>query len=205
MQRIVRYFDSSGAENTDEVIQAVTERLDESEIKTVVVASSTGETAIKFAQSLKGAARIICVSDPPWDIGKFSDSPGRMAPENNARLESLGVEIIDYIPYASVAYSWQASENVYGALDLLVLIFDAFRMEGGNGLKVAIEVGLMATNAGKIKAGEDIIAVGGTERGADTAIVLKAAFSQNILSKEPSERLEVREILAMPRVKKWWW
>jgi hypothetical protein len=80
-------------------------------------------------------------------------------------------------------------------------------MVGGNGLKVAIEVGLMATNAGKVKAGEDITAVGGTGGGADTAIVLKAAFSANIFSKEPSERPEVREILAlaMPRVKKWWW
>jgi hypothetical protein len=204
MKRIARYFANYGAENTGEVIEAVAERLREGDIKSVVVASSTGGTAVKVAQGINGLAEVICVSDPPWAVGRFSEAPGISA-ENKARLESFGVEIIDYMPYASVAYSWQASENVYGALDLLVLVFDAFRMVGGNGLKVAIEVGLMATNAGKVKAGEDVIAVGGTESGADTAIVLKAAFSSNIFSKDPSERPEVREILAMPRAKKWWW
>ncbi len=204
MKRTVRYFANYGAENTDEVIEAVIERFREGDIKTVVVASSTGETAIKLAQGIKGMARVICVSDPPWAVGRFPESPG-ISSAHRATLESLGVEIIDYMPYASVAYSWQASENVYGALDLLVVVFDAFRMVGGNGLKVAVEVGLMATNAGKVEAGEDVIAVGGTESGADTAIVLKAAFSQRIFFKDPSERPEVREILAMPRVKKWWW
>jgi len=204
VKRIVRYFANYGAENTAEVIAAVAERLREGDVTTVVVASSTGETALRLAQGIKGLAKVICVSDPPWAVGKYTESPG-ISTENRARLQSLGVEIIDYVPYASVAYSWQASENVYGALDLLVVVFDAFRMVGGNGLKVAIEVGLMATNAGKVKAGEDVIAVGGTGGGADTAIVLKTAFSANIFSKEPSERPEVREILAMPRVKKWWW
>jgi len=203
MKRTVRYFDNCGAENTGEVIEAVTQRLEERDIKTVVVASSTGETAIKFAQGTRGAARVICVSDPPSAVAK-SESPG-ITSENRARLDSLCVEIIDYMPYASVAYSWQAAENVFGVLDLLVVVFDAFRMVGGNGLKVAIEVGLMATNAGKVKAGEDVIAVGGTESGADTAVVLKTAFSQDIFAKDPSKRPEVREILAMPRVKKWWW
>ena len=166
------------------------------------MASSTGKTALKLAQGIKDMARVICVSDPPW-ARRFPGSPG-ISPENRAELESLGVEIIDYMPYASMAYSWQASENIYGALDLLVVAFDAFRMVGGNGLKVAIEVGLMATNAGKVKAGEEIISVGGTGGGADTAIVLKAAFSCDIFSKVPEKRPEVREILAMPRVKKWW-
>ncbi|MFQ6033784.1 MAG: hypothetical protein ACE5KR_02855, partial [Candidatus Bipolaricaulia bacterium] len=67
------------------------------------------------------------------------------------------------------------------------------------------EVGLMATNARKIPPGEEIIAVGGTGRGADVAIVMKAAFSSDIFAKEPEKRPEVREILAMPRAKRWWW
>jgi hypothetical protein len=204
MKRTVRYFANYGAENTDEVIEAVAERLQEGDIRAVVMASSTGKTALRLAQGIKDMARVICVSDPPWARGRFPGSSG-LSPENRAKLESLGVEIIDYMPYASMAYSWQALENIYGALDLLVVAFDAFRMVGGNGLKVAIEVGLMATNAGKVKAGEEIISVGGTGGGADTAIVLKAAFSCDIFPKDPEKRPEVREILAMPRVKKWWW
>jgi hypothetical protein len=89
--------------------------------------------------------------------------------------------------------------------ELRVLFFDAFRIVGGNGLKVAIEVGLMATDGGVVQPGERLIAVGGTSEGADTAIVMKAAFSQDIMAKDPAKRPEVYEILAMPTTKKWWW
>jgi hypothetical protein len=136
-------------------------------------------------------------------VRQFPEAPG-ISQENRTQLEALGVEVIDDVPYASMAYSWKAAENVYGALDLLVVAFDAFRLVGGNGLKVAIEVGLMATNAGKLPPGEEVIAVGGTGRGADVAIVLKTAFSCDIFAREPEKRPEVREILAMPRTKRWW-
>jgi len=48
-------------------------------------------------------------------------------------------------------------------------------------------------------------AVGGTERGADMAIVLKTAFSCDLFAKDPDKRPEVWEILALPRTKRWWW
>jgi hypothetical protein len=72
-------------------------------------------------------------------------------------------------------------------------------------MKLATEVGLMATNAGKVKAEEEITYVGSTGEGADTAIVLRDTFSCDIFSKDPERRPEVQEVLAMPRVKKWWW
>ena len=202
--RSIYYFKEYGEKNTPMVIEAVARRLEEGDLKTVVVASSTGKTALALAEGIKGRADIICVSDPPWAVRQFSEAPG-IFPENRAKLEALGVEIIDYLPYVSMAYSWRAAENIYGALDLLVVAFDAFRMVGGNGLKVAIEVGLMATNADRLKPGEEVIAVGGTASGADTAIVLKTAFSCDIFAREPEKRPEVREILAMPRTRRWWW
>lgn len=95
MKRTVRYFANYGAENTEEVIEAVAERLQEGDIKTAVVASSSGETAIKLAEEVKDKAkRIICVSDPPWAVQRFPESPG-ISSKNRAKLESLGVEIVD--------------------------------------------------------------------------------------------------------------
>lgn len=201
MNRVVRYFEEYGEANTKDVIQVVLERLQDGGINTVVVASSSGKTAVAFAEALRAAGRrerVIVVAEPPPESSGIS-------PATRAQLEGLDVEIVDYMPYASMAYSAQAAENVYGALDLLVVVFDAFRMVGGNGLKVAIEVGLMATNAGKVAPGQEIIAVGGTAGGADTAIVMKTAFSRNIFAKDPAKRPEVREILAMPKTRKWWW
>lgn len=201
MKRFVSYFDKYGPENTPEVIQAVADRLRDGDIAAVVVASTSGQTALELVRRIgSGGPRLVCVSDPP----QASSYPG-ITPQNRELLEKSGVVIVDRVPYASTSYSWGACENMYGALDLRVVIFDAFRLVGGNGLKVAIEVGLMATDGGIVRPRERIISIGGTERGADTAIVMRAAFSQNLLAKDPDERPEVLEILAMPLVKKWWW
>jgi hypothetical protein len=70
------------------------------------------------------------------------------------------------------------------------------RQFGGEGLKVAVEVAVMAADAGLIPTDREVIAVGGTGRGADTAIVLKAAHMNNFFD------LEVREIIAKPRQRK---
>ena len=44
----------------------------------------------------------------------------------------------------------------------------------GNGVKVAIEITMMATDAGYINAGEKIISIGGNKRGASNAVILDA-------------------------------
>jgi len=63
------------------------------------------------------------------------------------------------------------------------------------GMKVAIEITLMAADAGLIPINEEIIAIAGTDKGADTALVLKPAYTNEFFN------LEVREIIAIPRHK----
>ena len=199
MKKNVHYFDIYGPENTRFVIDAVLERLLSGGIKCVIVASTSGKTAIQFAKNIAhGEIPLICVSDPPQ-----SESYPGVTPKNRKLLSEMDVTIVDRIPYASVTYLDGVEGNLYGALDIRVLFFDAFKLIGGSGLKVAIEVCLMATDAGIVLPGEKIISVGGTENGADTAIVMKSAFSQHLISKDPMKRPEVYEILAMPVQKKW--
>ncbi len=50
----------------------------------------------------------------------------------------------------------------------------------------------MAAEAGAITTDTDIIAVGGAGKGADTAVVLRAAHQNNFFD------LKIRRILAMP-------
>jgi hypothetical protein len=80
---------------------------------------------------------------------------------------------------------------------------EAFRTFG-QGMKVAVEVILIASDRGELALGEDVIGVGGTARGADTAIVARATRSNEIFSADETRRMEIREILAMPKRKKWW-
>jgi hypothetical protein len=63
----------------------------------------------------------------------------------------------------------------------------------GEGFKVAVELGMIAAY---LDEGDDsdAICLGGTKKGVDTALVIKPAKS------EAFEQLEVREIIAKPRV-----
>jgi len=78
-------------------------------------------------------------------------------------------------------------------------------MDRGQGFKTAVEAAIMATDAGYLPPYLKVISLGGTDRGADTAIIAKNTFSQFILGKDKRKRFEVREIIAMPRKKVWYW
>ena len=62
----------------------------------------------------------------------------------------------------------------------------------GQGMKVCGEIVAMAADAGLIPF-EDVVAVAGTNRGADTAVVIRANSSNRFF------QIKVREILAKPR------
>ncbi len=200
MERNVIYFPDYGEQNTDAVISCVSRRLDEGDLSTVVVATSTGKTAFLFAEQLgqRPGLRLIAVGNPPGSTYE------RITAENRLKLAAKGVVIVDYAPYGCASLQGDAHANMHGALDLLVVFADILRMMGGQGLKVAIEVGLMATNVGVLAPGERVIAVGGTATGADTAIVMKTAYSLDIFHKEPDRRPELLEFLCTPLPKKWW-
>jgi len=74
----------------------------------------------------------------------------------------------------------------------------------GQGFKVAVEVILIAADKGLIELCKSVIGVGGSGKGADTAIVAKSTTTNEIFSEDSSKKLEVRDIIAMPLKKKWW-
>jgi len=63
-----------------------------------------------------------------------------------------------------------------------------------SGTKIAVEVAIMAADAGVLKAGEEAVTLGGTYKGLDTALVVKTAYSYNAFAE-----FEVLEIIAKPR------
>ena len=79
------------------------------------------------------------------------------------------------------------------------------------GMKVCVEIVLIATEANIIKPGEEVVAVAGTgilgyEKGGgvDTAIVMEAIRSNDFLSLETiygmkEKRRKIREIICKPR------
>jgi hypothetical protein len=60
-------------------------------------------------------------------------------------------------------------------------------------MKVVVEITAMAADAGAVPVDRDVIAIAGSGRGADTAVVVKPAYSHNLFD------MVVREIIAKPR------
>jgi len=71
------------------------------------------------------------------------------------------------------------------------LIADTLRLFG-QGTKVAVEVAIMAADAGTLS-GEDIVSIGGSGSGADAALILKPAHQNNFFD------MRIREIVCKPR------
>ena len=62
------------------------------------------------------------------------------------------------------------------------------------GMKVAVECTLMAADAGLLDMSQEVIAIAGTDSGADTAIVCKPTYPRTF------HALEIHEVLAKPRI-----
>jgi hypothetical protein len=200
MVRIVRedyYFDEPGEHNTDDVIDAVKKRLSVVGIKYVVVASTRGKTAVKFAESLGKQAKIISVSEPQY-VKEWGAKWPIMNPAYKKKLEKLGVTVLDRVTY--VFHSSILENSKWSQVTPEILLRETFYTLG-QGFKVAVEVAMIAVACGVLEPYQDVIGVGGTSRGADTALILRATYPATAFSKDPNKRLEIREIIAMPRIK----
>jgi len=178
IEYISTYFQEPGPKDTDNVIRTVIRRVEREDIKVVVVASTSGYTALKFAETLKGEAKIVAVSHERMESG---------AKEKIGKLGGTAIDQIDPPLHKS------------GMDDIRKSFYTL-----GQGFKVAIEVILMASDASVINLYEDVIGVGGSGEGADTAIVARATKTKDIFNIDAKKKLEIREIIAMPLKKKWW-
>jgi len=193
--RKIVYFEKPGKANTDKVIEVVAKRLEEGDLDTVIVASTTGYTALKLSDALGDRARIISVAETPL-IREWGYEYPCLDPENKAELERRGVIVADKIPYllhsSVLDYSeWKAPTPEIIMRETLY----AF----GQGLKVAVEVVLISVASGFVEPFQDVIAIGGTSRGADTAIVMNATLPNHAFSEDAEKRMRVKEILCKVR------
>jgi len=181
------YFERPGQENTAEVLRIVKQRVGELGIKTVVVASTRGDAAVQAVKALKGL-RVIVVSH---SHGFREPNVQSFTAENRRIVESQGGIIYTGTHlFAGISRAVRNKFNTYLIGDLTASTLKVF----GEGMKVAIETSIMAADAGLVRTDEEAIAIGGTARGSDTAVVLTPVNSQNFFD------LKVKEILCKPRL-----
>jgi len=182
----MRHWPEKGKMNTDDTVKAVLEKVEELGIKHVVVASNTGATAEKFTG--KGS-EVVCVTHHVGFTGPGEDEMGR---EMRQKLQEQGVKLLTTTHL--LAGVDRALRNKFEGVYPAEIVSSTLRLLG-QGFKVAVEISVMALDAGLIPYGEEVIAVGGTGRGADAAIVVVPAHSSYFFD------TKVKEIICMPREK----
>ncbi|MGZ4942197.1 MAG: hypothetical protein ACXV5P_07890, partial [Halobacteriota archaeon] len=168
LDRAITYFDAPGEENTNAVLAIAQERARELSIKHLLVPSVRGTSAERALDFF---------SSTDMTLFFVGTDPARFSPEIKNRIEDAGFRVVFY---KQVDYHYPDE------------VKNAFR-RFGQGTKVAVELTLIAAQEDIVDQGTEVIALGGSAKGLDTALVIKAATSDEFAE------LEVREVLCKPR------
>ena len=184
MEGKIQYFEQPGPHNTEATLLAARDRATALGIRHVVLASSHGATARSALALFAGldvhlTVVTICAG--------YTAEGWTMEPETRRELDAAGATVLTGIH--------ALGDDVSGAFDRApanaVVARTLYRFS--QGMKVCVEIALMAADAGIVPPDRELVAIAGTSEGADTAIVLTPAYPRHFA------RLKIHEILAMPR------
>jgi hypothetical protein len=183
---VCRYFSKTGYSNSEAVLEAVARRAEGSAIKKIVVATCTGRTALKARKILDSGLQIIAITHV---TGFNEPDTQELAEKNRQELLAQGVTVhTSAHAFGGVGRGVRSKTGTYQTDEIIAYTLRMF----GQGTKVAIEAALMAADAGLIRTDEDIISIGGTKQGADTALRIKPSTSQRCFD------LQIREVICKP-------
>jgi len=173
----------------------VKKRLESKDIKKVLVPFTTGKTAKLFTSEIGDDMQVLTISES--EIVSLIRTLGysnkgllgellqqRLQDANRLISKNLRREIFDmaFLPFSGE--KWDIGKEVLYAF--------------GQGMKVAIEISIAAVELQKVEPQVKVIATGGTEKGVDTAVVLRTSSRVEAFSKSQAKRLIVQEIICMP-------
>ncbi len=180
MESEVVYYESVRTDNTETTFDLVRKKLNTSGIKKLALASTTGVTAKKAVDFFKEMdVKIVVVAH---QYG-FLRETNRFPQELVKTIRNAGHEV----HFGTMLFH---TEDFYGS-SIPTIMANLLRCFS-QGTKVCFEIALMATDAGLLASGEKVMAIAGTGRGADTALVMQAASSRNL------KKLKVNEIVCKP-------
>lgn len=181
------YFDRQGRENTERTLEIAKARADELGIETILVATTTGETGARAAEFFKGYNLVVVTHS----TGFRQPNEQELEEENRAAIERAGAKILTcQHAFAGVGRAVRKKLGTYELEEIIAYTLRIF----GEGMKVVCEIALMAADAGLVRTDQEVIAIAGTGRGADTAVVLVPANAQTFFD------MRILEILCKPRL-----
>ena len=201
IQVTAAYFKKPGKDNTERTFELAKKRAEELGIKTILVASTRGETGVKACEVFRGYDVVVVTHSMGFKEPDFQE----LTDENRAAIEAAGGTILTcQHTFGGVGRAVRKKLRTYELEEFIAYTLRIF----GEGMKVVVEIALMAADAGLVRTDEaaslteaasshvrsGVIAIAGTGKGADTAVVLKPANAQAFFD------LRVLEILCKPRL-----
>jgi hypothetical protein len=185
LEKKTTYFGTAGVQNTKALLSIVKDYVDKEGIETIIVATNTGETGVKIAKAFRGKNAVVVTHCYGFQ------QPGKFELKDELKEEILtsGAKILTATHALSSAE--RAIRKKFGTLEPLEIIANTLRLMG-EGTKVCVEITLMAADAGLISCDNDVVAVAGTGKGADTALRIKPANAARLFD------LRIREVIAKP-------
>ncbi|MBC7236310.1 MAG: hypothetical protein H5T69_10745 [Chloroflexi bacterium] len=180
------YFESPGAHNTERTLELAHARAEALGIRYILVATTSGQTGARAAQLFEGA-QVVAVTH---STGFASPNQQELKPEYRQQIEAAGAKILTcQHALGGIGRAVRRKLGTYQIDEIIAFTLRTFCQ----GIKVACEITLMAADAGLVPAGEEVVAIGGTGRGADAAAVIAAANAQDFFD------LRVLEVICKPR------
>jgi hypothetical protein len=181
------YFDKPGKKNTTRTLELARQRAEQLGIKSVLVATTTGETGAAAAEFFQGYEVVVVTHS----TGFRGPNIQELDASHRASIEQAGARVLTcQHAFGGVNRAVRRKLDTYVTDEIIAYTLRTF----GQGMKVCLEIALMAADAGLVAVGEPCIAIGGTGHGADTAVVLVPVNAQSFFD------LRVMEILAKPRL-----
>jgi uncharacterized protein len=181
------YFSGKGSEFTKETARLAVARAKELGITEFVIASNLGPSARALIEELGGdGSGVAVVTHAAGFKEPFSMEMGDV---ERTEISRTGASVIT-AGHALSGVERGLSSKHQGSYPALIMA-DTLRLFG-QGMKVAVECAVMAADAGALSGGR-IVSIGGSGRGADTAVVMTPGHAAKIF-----EQATIHEIICKP-------
>ena len=181
-----RYFLNAGPKNTQATLEAALNRAKMLKTKKILVASCSGKTAFTALDLFGKDFSLIIVTH----VTGFKKPDYQELPEKDRKLllERGATVLTAQHAFGGVGRAFRHKTGTYQMDEIIAYALRTF----GQGTKVAIEITLMAADAGLVRTYEDVISIGGTVSGVDTALLIRPSNTEKFFD------LKVKEIICKP-------
>jgi hypothetical protein len=180
------YFKEKGKVNTTKALKLAYEYAEEYNIPKIIIATTKGATAAEALDIFEDLSKLVIVTH---SCGFLKPGEQEMDKELLNLLKQKEVTVLTTThAFAGVDRAIRKKHNTWQIAELIAEVYRTF----GQGTKVCAEIVLMAADSGLIPLDQDVLAVGGSGRGADTVWQIKPAHTHNFFE------LKMKKCLCKP-------